>query len=106
MQADVADALAARGEHSAAAALYEGQSRLFLRETWHELAAVVLPKLARCQKVPSTSHILANVPVTHVSCSTLRARPPTTSHTSQPTGPSWAGFWVTEKSDYSSKPQK
>lgn len=51
MRADVADALAARGEHRAAAELYEGQARLFLREAWSQLAAVVLPKLARCQKV-------------------------------------------------------
>ena len=51
MRSDVADALAARGDDAAAAALYERHARLFLREAWHRLAALVLRKLARAQQV-------------------------------------------------------
>ena len=62
MRADVADALAGRGEHLAAAMLYENQARHFLREAWNQLAAVVLPKLALCQKVGS---IVYHPPICH-----------------------------------------
>lgn len=49
LRADVADALAAGGQLRRAAALYERQCRVFLREAWHSLAAQTLPKLAACQ---------------------------------------------------------
>ena len=54
MRSDVADALASRGNLSAAAALYERQTRLFLAETWYQLAGLLLRKLARTQQVSSS----------------------------------------------------
>ena len=63
MRADAADALAARGAHAAAAALYERQARLFLREAWDQLAALVLPKLARCQKVGRDCPVSPRLPM-------------------------------------------
>lgn len=49
LYADVADALAVRGQLAQAAALYERQCRAFLRDGWYALAARTLPKLAACQ---------------------------------------------------------
>jgi len=54
MRSDVADALASRGNGTAAAALYERQTRLFLAEAWHQLAGLLLRKLARTQQVTAT----------------------------------------------------
>ena len=70
MRSDVADALAARGDDAAAAALYERQARLFLAEAWHQLAGLMLRKLARTQQV--SAHGL-QLDTWHVCCN-QRAR--------------------------------
>lgn len=53
MRADVAAALATRGQAAAAAALYQRQAALLVGEGWPRLAATVLTKLAECQEVRS-----------------------------------------------------
>ena len=51
MQADIVDALLARGDIARAAVVLHRQCKLFLREGWWHLAAAVLPRLLQCQKV-------------------------------------------------------
>jgi hypothetical protein len=68
MRSDVADALAARGDDAAAAALYERQARLFLREAWHWLAALVLRKLARSQQVMDKPVLRATQTYNELGC--------------------------------------
>lgn len=47
--ADAADALASQGKFTEAAAIYEAQCRVALREGWLPVALQTLPKLAACQ---------------------------------------------------------
>lgn len=51
MQADIADALIARGNTARAAMVLQRQARLFMREGWWHLAAAVLQRLLHCQKL-------------------------------------------------------
>lgn len=51
MQADIADALIARGNVARAAIVLQRQGRLFMREGWWDLAAAVLQRLLHCQKL-------------------------------------------------------
>lgn len=51
MQADIADALIARGNTARAALVLQRQARLFMREGWWDLAAAVLQRLLHCQKL-------------------------------------------------------
>ena len=51
MQADIADALIARGNVARAAIVLQRQARLFMREGWWDLAAAVLQRLLHCQKL-------------------------------------------------------
>ena len=51
MQADIADALIARGNVARAAVVLHRQGRLFMREGWWDLAAAVLQRLLHSQKL-------------------------------------------------------
>ena len=53
MRADLADALIARGLHARAAVVIERQCRLILKEGWQALAALVLPRLLKCEQMLS-----------------------------------------------------
>ena len=53
MRADLADALTARGLHMRAAVVIERQCRLILKEGWKALAALVLPRLLKCEQMLS-----------------------------------------------------
>ena len=51
VQADIADALIARGNVARAAIVLQRQGRLFMQEGWWDLAAAVLQRLLHCQKL-------------------------------------------------------
>ncbi len=72
MRSDVADALASRGNLTAAVTLYERQTRLFLAEAWHQLAGLLLRKLARTQQVTAVCQNLPYLTLTAVACIHLR----------------------------------
>lgn len=65
MRADLADALIARGLHARAAVVIERQCRLILKEGWKALAALVLPRLLKCEQM------LSEVGSTPGTCCTL-----------------------------------